>query len=53
VKDLARDNTQHLLKKIWELPRETVEEAKIAKLPAPTFHLPKVKPLPKSKPSTN
>jgi regulator of ribosome biosynthesis len=52
MKDLARDNTQHLLKKIWELPTETVEEAIVAKLAAPTFRLPKEKPLPKSKPST-
>jgi hypothetical protein len=40
VKDLARDNTKILLNKIWELPKETtVEEAIVAKLPAPTFNL--------------
>lgn len=52
LKDLARDNTQLLLNKIWELPTEKVEEAIVAKLPAPTFTLPREKPLPKPKPLT-
>jgi regulator of ribosome biosynthesis len=52
LKDLARDNTQLLLNKIWELPTERVEEAIVAKLPAPTFVLPREKPLPKPKPLT-
>lgn len=52
LKDLARDNTQLLLNKIWELPIERVEEAIVAKLPAPTFVLPREKPLPKPKPLT-
>jgi len=37
------------LNKIWELPTEKVEEAIVAKLPAPTFTLPREKPLPKPK----
>jgi hypothetical protein len=52
LKDLARDNTQLLLNKIWELPTERVEEAIVAKLPAQTFVLPREKPLPKPKPLT-
>jgi hypothetical protein len=52
LKDLARDNTQLLLNKIWELPTERVEEAIVAKLPAQTFLLPREKPLPKPKPLT-
>jgi len=40
------------LNKIWELPTEKVEEAIVAKLPAPTFTLPREKPLPKPKPQT-
>jgi regulator of ribosome biosynthesis len=34
------------------LPTERVEEAIVAKLPAPTFLLPREKPLPKVKPLT-
>lgn len=52
LKDLARDNTQLLLNKIWELPIERVEETIVAKLPAPTFVLPREKPFPKPKPLT-
>jgi regulator of ribosome biosynthesis len=40
------------LNKIWEFPTERVEEAIVAKLPAPTFTLPREKPLPKPKPLT-
>jgi regulator of ribosome biosynthesis len=35
------------------LPTETVEEATVAKLPAPTLKLPRENPLPKPKPQTN
>jgi regulator of ribosome biosynthesis len=52
LKDLARDNTQLLLNKIWELPTERVEGVIVAKLPAPTVVLPREKPLPKPKPLT-
>lgn len=52
LKHLARDNTQLLLNKIWELPTERIEEAVVAKLPAPTFVLPREKPVPRPKPLT-
>lgn len=50
--NLARDNTQLLLNKIWELPAERVEDAIVAKLPPPTYVLPREKPPPKPKPLT-
>ena len=40
------------MNKIWELPTEKVEEAIVVKLQAPTFTLPREKPLPKPKPLT-
>ncbi|PSN57155.1 Ribosome biogenesis regulatory protein [Blattella germanica] len=49
---LARENTQFLLNKIWELPSEHLEEAIIVKLPEPTFILPREKPIPKPKAPT-
>jgi len=49
LKSLARDNTQLLLNKIWTLPFERVDDVVIAKLPAPTFILPREKPVPKPK----
>uniref|UniRef100_A0A914BZB6 Ribosome biogenesis regulatory protein homolog n=1 Tax=Acrobeloides nanus TaxID=290746 RepID=A0A914BZB6_9BILA len=44
--ELARDNTQFLFNKIWELPRERVEDAFCAVLPSPEYALPREKPLP-------
>ncbi|XP_046404262.1 ribosome biogenesis regulatory protein homolog [Ischnura elegans] len=52
LKQLARDNTQLIINKIWELPTEQVEEVFVAKLPASTFVLPREKPVPKPKPLT-
>ncbi|KAJ9580203.1 hypothetical protein L9F63_004146 [Diploptera punctata] len=52
LRHLARDNTQLLLNKIWELPTELVEEAVVVKLPQPTFILPREKHVPKPKPLT-
>jgi len=52
LKTLARDNTQLLINKIWELPVEIVEDAVVAKLPAPKYILPREKPIPKPKPLT-
>ncbi|XP_067118572.1 ribosome biogenesis regulatory protein homolog [Centruroides vittatus] len=49
---LARDNTQLLINKIWELPTERYEDAVVVKLPNPTTRLPREKPLPKPKPLT-
>ncbi|KAI5651697.1 ribosome biogenesis regulatory protein (RRS1) domain-containing protein [Phthorimaea operculella] len=52
LQSLARDNTQLLLNKIWELPTERVDEAIVVRLPAPTTVLPRAKPVPKPKPLT-
>nr|CAG4641161.1 EOG090X0CBY [Eulimnadia texana] len=49
---LARDNTQLLINKIFQLPTERVEDVIVAKLPAPTAVLPREKPVPKPKPPT-
>ncbi|XP_045476080.1 ribosome biogenesis regulatory protein homolog [Harmonia axyridis] len=45
--NLARDNVQLLFNKVWDLPTERVEEAIVAKLPAPKYILPRSKPVPK------
>ncbi|XP_071443632.1 ribosome biogenesis regulatory protein homolog [Hetaerina americana] len=52
LKQLARDNTQLIINKIWQLPTEQVEEAFVAKLPASSFVLPREKPIPKPRPLT-
>ncbi|XP_026490922.2 ribosome biogenesis regulatory protein homolog [Vanessa tameamea] len=52
LQSLARDNTQLLLNKIWELPTERIDEAIVVKLPQPTTVLPRSKPVPKPKPLT-
>lgn len=49
---LARDNTQLLLNKVWDLPTERIEEAIVVRLPPPTTILPRAKPVPKPKPLT-
>uniref|UniRef100_A0A1B6K3G3 Ribosome biogenesis regulatory protein n=1 Tax=Homalodisca liturata TaxID=320908 RepID=A0A1B6K3G3_9HEMI len=49
---LARDNTQLLFNKLWELPTETVEDAVVVRLPTPRYVLPREKPVPKPKPLT-
>ncbi|KAH7730068.1 Protein RRBS-1 [Aphelenchoides avenae] len=48
----ARDNTQALFNKIWELPRHVVQEAICAELPPPEFELPREKPIPKPREPT-
>ncbi|XP_075231563.1 ribosome biogenesis regulatory protein homolog [Lycorma delicatula] len=45
--NLARDNTQLLINRLWELPFEKVEEATVVKLPQQSYILPREKPLPK------
>lgn len=50
--NLARDNTQLLLNKLWELPTERVEEAVMVKLPPPKTVLPRMKPVPTPRPLT-
>ncbi|XP_076345231.1 ribosome biogenesis regulatory protein homolog isoform X2 [Tachypleus tridentatus] len=52
IKNLARDNTQLIINKIWELPTERFEGALVVKLPPPTTIVPREKPLPKAKPPT-
>ncbi|XP_059485271.1 ribosome biogenesis regulatory protein homolog [Neocloeon triangulifer] len=52
LKILARDNTQLLLNKIWELPLERREEIVVAQLPVGTTRLPREKPCPKPRPLT-
>lgn len=49
---LARDNVQLLLNKVWELPTERIEEAIVAKLPPQRINLPRMKPVPRPKPLT-
>jgi regulator of ribosome biosynthesis len=46
ILDLTRDNVQLLINGIWELPTERVEEQIVAKLPKPTFDLPRARRLP-------
>lgn len=52
LKDLTRDNTQLLINAIWELPTERVDECIVAKLPAPTTTLPRLRKPPGPKPLT-
>lgn len=52
LKALARDNTQLLLNRIWDLPFERVDDVVIAKLPPPSFLLPREKPVPKARAPT-
>ena len=47
--DLGRDGSQVLLNALWQLETERVEEAVVAKLPPPTYKLPREKPCPKPK----
>ena len=50
--ELAREGTQCLLNKVWELPSERYEDAIVVSVGQPTFTLPREKPLPKPKPLT-
>lgn len=43
--ELARDNTQFLFNQIWELPRERVQDAICAVLPAENYGIPREKPV--------
>jgi len=52
LKSLARQNTQLLLNELFVLPTERVEDVTCAKMPLPTFKLPREKPVPKPKPPT-
>lgn len=50
--ELARDNVQLIVNALWEQPTERVEECIVAKLPAPTFVLPRKKKCPVPRPLT-
>ncbi|KAM7356023.1 ribosome biogenesis regulatory protein homolog [Cochliomyia hominivorax] len=50
--NLTRDNTQLLINEIWQLPTERVEECIVAKLPAPSTVLPRLRKVPGPKPMT-
>ncbi|XP_054283870.1 ribosome biogenesis regulatory protein homolog [Macrosteles quadrilineatus] len=52
LKSLARDNTQLLFNKIWELPTENVEDAIVVNLPDQKYVLPREKRIPRPKPLT-
>jgi hypothetical protein len=49
LRTLARDNTQLLLNEVWKLPFERIDDIVIAKLPKPSYILPREKPAPKPK----
>lgn len=46
LKDLTRDNVQLIVSELWEQPTERVEESIVAKLPAPSFVLPRMRKCP-------
>ncbi|KAL3877616.1 hypothetical protein ACJMK2_035306 [Sinanodonta woodiana] len=48
-KNLARDNTQLLINRIWQLPTEKADDVIVAKLPDPKTKIPREKPIPKAK----
>jgi len=52
LKNLARDNTQLLFNKIWQLPIEKVDNVIVCSLPAPSTILPREKKVPTAKPPT-
>lgn len=49
MKKITQENTQLLINKIWQLPFERVDDVVIAKLPKPTYVIPREKPVPKPK----
>lgn len=50
--DLTRDNVQLVVNDLWQLPTERVEECVVAKLPVPTFVLPRARKCPVPRPLT-
>lgn len=50
--DLTRDNVQLIVNQLWEQPTERVEECIVARLPAPSFVLPRLKKCPVPRPLT-
>lgn len=52
LKDLTRDNVQLIVSDLWEQPTERVEESIVAKLPPPSFVLPRMRKCPVPRPLT-
>ncbi|KZT42979.1 RRS1-domain-containing protein [Sistotremastrum suecicum HHB10207 ss-3] len=52
LQSTARDGVQALLAALFSLPIHSSPDGPVAKLPAPTYELPRAKPLPKPKPQT-
>lgn len=52
LSDLTRDNVQLIVNALWERPTERVEECIVAKLPAPSFVLPRSQKCPVPRPLT-
>lgn len=50
--ELTRDNVQLIVNALWEQPVERFEECVVAKLPEPSFVLPRSKKCPVPKPLT-
>lgn len=50
--DLTRDNVQLIVNELWQQPTERFEETIVAKLPAPSFVLPRQKKCPVARPLT-
>lgn len=47
MQSVTRDNVQLLINRIWTLPTERIDEAIVAKLPKPSFVLPRGRKVPK------
>lgn len=50
--DLTRDNVQLIVNQLWEQPTERHEECVVARLPAPSFVLPRTRKCPVPRPLT-
>lgn len=52
LSDLTRENVQLIVNSLWEQPTERVEECIVAKLPLPSFVLPRSRKCPVARPLT-
>lgn len=50
--DVTRDNVQLIVNMLWQQPTERVEECIVAKLPVPSFVLPRSRKCPTPRPLT-
>lgn len=50
--ELTRDNVQLIVNELWQQPTERFEETIVAKLPAPSFVLPRSRKCPVARPLT-